>query len=181
MDYMKRLGYNPTDAQIFYNYGRSKQKTSKATTAADLQKLSLGNAASLYDDAVITKDDYISILESHGYSADAATLTVELADIKNAQAARKQFATQMIDEVKLGYQTIDQAVSQLYSNGFTEAEVLGYQTKMTTAKKAALKLPSRAELDSMAKKGIITQADWENAMLSLNYDPTWIPQLWAIL
>ena len=52
---------------------------------------------------------------------------------------------------------------------------------MTTAKKSSIKGPSRAELDSMAKKGILNEADWTAAMTNMGYDPTWIPLLWQIV
>lgn len=181
MQYMARLGYDAQDAEIFYQYGISKQKKSKATTAADLQKLSLSNAATLYDDGVMTHDEYISVLESHGYSLDAATLTAQLTDIKRAIADRKTYATQLVDEVKLGITTIDNAVSQMYSQGFTEAEVMSYQTKMHAAKVVGIKGPTRAELDSLAKKGVISESDWTAAMTALNYDPNWIPILWKLV
>lgn len=175
LDYMRKLGFDDATGQIVIQYGKSKSKATKVTTANDLQHLSLTNAATLYDDGVITKDDYSAILEAHGYGPESTALTIELADIKNAQAARKAYADGLVTDVQLGLVPIDVAVADLGAQGFTQVEVATYQQKMLNVLKTTQKMPSKADIDKMYKLGLITATDWENAMLRLGYGPNWIP------
>ena len=141
----------------------------------------MGNAASLFDDALIDAATYQEILTEHGYSEEAAKLTVELATFKADQTNLTQQAQLIVEGVKLGQ--LDQATAQsdLYSLGLPQAAVGKYMLQIETAKIANAKLPTRAELDSMAKKGIIDQPTWEATMQILGYSADWIPRLWVLV
>jgi len=177
----KKLGFSDYNANILADYGLSKSKTSKATTADSLQKLSLSNAATLFEDGAIDMPTYIQVLSDHGYSQEAAQLTAELTLIKLQQQERKDYADNLAAEVQLGITTFDSALSSLYEHGYTEAEVAKYSVAMQRARRKAEQLPPRAELDKMLKKGVIDLPTWEQAYRELGYSDTWIQRIAKIL
>lgn len=175
--HLMKLGFSQNSAQVLYDYGKSKSKTSKATTASALHGLSLGVSATLFDDGVITGTEYESILLDHGYGSEAASLTVELALLKQQAAARKEYAQSLIDQVKLGAITYTNAESDLYNQGYTDAEVAKYTLQLQQAQKANYKLPSRAELDKLFKGKFIDAQTWTEVMSLYGYSDFWIQKL----
>lgn len=169
----RKLGFSEENAGVLADYGLSKAKTSKSETAQRLQGLSLGAAETLYQDQAIDKDKYTEILLAHGLGEDAATLTVELADIRAAQQARNEYSAFLVDQVSLGQLTTTDAVSKLFDNGFTAAEVDALLIKMQRAQSSNNKLPSKSDIDAMLKKGIIDQATWRQTMALLGYQEPW--------
>lgn len=164
-----KLGFDPADALILYNYGYSKSKASKAATAADLAKLSLTNAKTLFENGGLTQQQYVEVLLEHGYSQEAADLTVETTQIQLALKERKDYATYIVDLVDLGQSTIADAVNTLVKAGFTAEEVTKYETQMKRTKAKAAKLPSRSEIDKLYDNGTIAYDLWLNFMEQLGY------------
>lgn len=174
---LMKLGFSEENATVLFNYGMSKSKTSKATTAADLAKVSLGNAKTLFDDDIITQQEYVEILLAHKYSQAAADLTAELAAFEKDSTKRKNYADMLLAQVRLGQMTKSEAESDLFANGFTPGEVAKYLQQIEQAKLIHGKLPSEAKLDDMLKKSIITPEVWLETMQLLGYSLTWSERL----
>ena len=170
---LMKLGYSQQTAELLYNYGYSKSKTSKATTAGDLSKLSLSNAKTMFAYGIINGSTYNEILQEHGYSLEAASLTVELLQFEQQLAERKAQAENIIADVQLGVTSAVDAQSSLYSLGMTDTEVATYMKKLESAIKANNKLPSEAELGKMLKKGLIDAPTFISTMGLLGYSEYW--------
>lgn len=156
--YLHYIGLDDPSIPWIIKYGDSKKKAPAAAQAADLAKISAAVAGTMFADGIIDATLYQEILLEHGYSPEAAALTVALDKQKLALAARKTTATSIVDQVKLGTLTLDQAVTQLYSLGFTQNEVIIYQESMRTARAAKAKVFTEAELKSFWKHGLIDDA-----------------------
>lgn len=177
---LKKLGFSEKLATQFVDFGLNGAKTTKAETAGTLQSLSLGNAKALFNDGVLTADQYHEVLVEHGYSDEAAGLTVQLAQIDLARQQRNDYATFLIDEVKLGNVNVDDAVSELYNNGYTDLEVAKYQLKMRQAIQGNTKLPSHSELNAMLKANVIDGNEWLSTMQVLGYSEYWATKLYQL-
>lgn len=176
----RKLGFSADNAEVLYQYGFSKSKASKAETAADLQKVSLSNAATMFDDGLITSGEYTQILIDHGYSQDAADLTVQLTEFKEALKQRKTIAQEIVDEANLGEIDDTQAQDQLYALGYTQGEVSKWLLKLKATKKAKAKLPSRSDLDKMLKKGLIDNNTYLQVLQADGYSLYWAERYMAL-
>jgi len=172
-DVLEKLGFPEDLIQPFIDFGLQGAKTTKAGTAADLASLSLGNAKTLFDDGVLNEDQYKEVLLEHGYSDEAATLTVDVAVIAQQTKARADYAAYLVNEVKLGGISVDDAVTQLYDNNYSTPEVAKYQLQMLSAQQSNTKLPSRSDLAKMAKKGLIADDLWLSMLQVLGYSEQW--------
>jgi len=170
---LQKLGFSIENATVLYNYGLSKSKTSKAQTAGDLHKISLGNARRMFDDGILDAATYKQVLRDHGYSDEAATLTMDLADLELAQQQRKDRADYLVELVKLGRMTQADAVSNLYEIGFGQAEVTRYLDKIETERTINGKLPSRSEVGHMLKQGIVSTDVYLQTLELLGYSSFW--------
>lgn len=173
LDYLHYIGLGQRDSEVILKYGNSKQKAPAAAQAADLSKISAAQAKTMFDDGIINEQIYVEILLDHKYTQEAAQLTVSLAKQEQAIAARKTELTTLIDEVDVGAQTEQNALSYLYANGYTDAEVAKFVKDVHTKQVAKAKLPSRSELESFVKKGIIPVSVWRQAMTSIGYAKIW--------
>lgn len=179
---LMKLGFSEANASVLYEYGKAAGNTAAAATAADLARVSLGNARTAYDDGLITRDMYVQVLLDHGYSQDAADLTVNLAEYELQQAQLKSRGDLLVEEVKLGYLTPAQAESQLYDLGMATLQVARYMDKIESARVLNAKLPSESQVEAMYKKGIITIDDALGTLSLLGYNQTWserIIKLWG--
>ena len=172
--YLHYIGVGDSDAIILLKWGQSKAKAPVAAQAADLAKISTGVAGTMYADGIIDQATYNEILLEHGYSPDAAALTIQLEGQKAALAARKTFVTGLVDEVNAGVLSEQDAISRLFAQGFTAAEVAAATIRIKTVKTAKAKFPSQAELDAFRKNGIIDQSAWASGYGVLGYADTWI-------
>lgn len=171
------LGYdNATIAQLIA-YAAYTKPTTTGSAMADLAKVTIATATGLFDDGAITADQLNTILLAHGYTADAAALQTEFITLKNDASIRKANAQALVDQVNLGQVTIADAVSQLHAAGYSQNEVLKYQKAMHLAKQTSLKLPTFAQAASMYKQGLIDEPTFTAFLVTLNYDPEWIPLL----
>jgi len=159
LDYLAYIGLAPRDAALIVKYGDAKKKAPAAGVASALAGISAANAKTMYDDGIITGAEYTDVLIAHKYSAEAAALTVQLADQTAALAKRKQDATDIVNQANAGQITDADAISSLYSLGYTDAEVAGYALKLKQLKTASAKRFTDADLKSLWKHGLIQDAD----------------------
>ncbi len=172
-----RLGYTAADINTLITYAESLTVKPHKKAPTDLTSLALADANGLFNDGAITAQQLQAIYEAHGYSTLAASLAVQYIELKAAAAARRAYATELVNEVDLGLTTLQAAVSSLYAAGYTMAEVVKYEKAMKKARVARVKEPTLAEVEKMWKKGLITSADMTNYLQAQGYNPAWIPLL----
>lgn len=170
---LMKLGFSEENATVLYEYGYAKSKAGKAQTAADLQKVSLGNAKKMLEDGLVNAQQYEQILIDHGYSQEAASLTASLAQFEIAQTERKDRANLLLEEVKLGDITKSEAESALYNLGFNTGEIGKYLDKIEASRILNRKLPSETQVKDAYKKGLVTDAQAVAQLELLGYDQTW--------
>lgn len=173
--YLHYIGMDDKSANIIMRYGKSKGAAPAASQAADLASISASVAKTMFTDSIIDAPTYTEILLEHGYSQDAAGLTVQLAQQELQIAARKANVQSVVDQVNAGTLSEQDAVTQLYSQGYTTAEVDAAVVKMKAGSVAKTKLPTRAELDDFRKAGVITADQWAAGYQALGYTADWIP------
>ena len=178
--YLKYIGLGDKDAQIIFKWGQSKKAAPAAAQAADLASISAAQAKTMYTDGIIERAVYLEVLAEHGYSPDAAKLTVQLTDTENALTARKQTAQGYVDLVNTGQMTEQDALSALYSLGYTDAEVAGWALKIKQAKAASAKLPTESQFTAMLRAGVISGDEWKSAMQLLGFSPQWSDLLYLL-
>ena len=175
------LGYTPQLIDVIVAGSVAPAATSKATTAVSLQQASLSQAASMYQDQIITEEQYKSILAAHGYAPDFIDATVRLENLKLVQSLHSTEGTILVDQVALGQITQQQAIDQMASLGFSTAESLKYQKQILGKQTTNAKLPSLTEVKDMWKAGIITDADLLEFLGLTGYGPTWGPRMFTLL
>lgn len=172
-DKLKAYGYTDGDADLMLQYAKRRGKKSKNTTAVKLHQTSISVAVGLYKQHAFDDGQLRDVLLAHGYSEEAARLTVELESLQLQAATRREEGAFLVDLVKLGKIDSATAVSKMYDAGFSPGEVLHYERQITKNRVKKFKTPGEAELAKMFKKGIITEQDLYDAMINSGYDDTW--------
>lgn len=172
--YLKYIGMGPQDSDLIMKYGAAKRKAPAGAAAAELMKLSVATAGSMYTDGIIDSAVYLEVLIAHGYSTEAAQLTLQLEDQKNTLVQRKDYVTGLVDAVKVGAMSEQAALADLYAKGYTDAEVYAAQIKMGKAKVAKFKTPTEAQLDALRKAGAIGYDTWAAGYSTLGWSESWI-------
>ena len=173
INYTRYIGMGERDAKVLVQYGLSKVKAPVAAQAADLMKISVGNARTMFDDGLIDQATYAQVLVSHGYGEESTKLTVALAAQEQALAARKSTAQALVDQANSGLISDTTVETQLYALGYTDAEVVIWMNKVRAAKVAKARVPSASEFKSAWKHQLIDDAEYLQALELLGYSQQW--------
>lgn len=167
--YAKFIGMEDKSAAIMVQWGLSKAKAPVSALAANLQSVSAAQAKLMYEDHVVDEATYIQILEQHGYSPDAAQLTVALAKQEVDIKALTTLKADLLAEVDHGVISEAEMVSKLYAAGLSQLAVEAQVLKIKAAKVAKTKQPTLAEFTDWLKVGIIDGDTYVNDLVALGY------------
>ena len=163
------LGIGDRDAEILVKYGHIQTKIPASVQAEQLAGVSAANAKSMYEDGIINEATYMEILAAHGIEPQAANLIVALAKQQLDLTARKNYVTGLIAEVNAGLLPETDLISQLYSNGYTDAEVAAAVNKVKAAKTAAAKQPTKADAIEFLRYGLLSGDNFIALLVALGY------------
>jgi hypothetical protein len=166
-------GFDATAVDALLKLAATKKPAKQTAVAEGLNAVSVGVAHSYWTHGAITDDQYVQILEAHGYDAQTAGLLLQVQKQEQAVADRKQFGVDLVNEVLAGIITQDQAVQQMAGQNFTQAESARVLKQIARVQKSTSKTPGEAELLKMTKAGVITTDEYEAALMTLGYSQKW--------
>jgi phage gp36-like protein len=166
-------GFSLENAVLLLRYATRQSKTTKAATATAQKTVSEAQAKTAYEDGLIGRDQYLTLLEAHGWAPAAALLEVQLTDIAIETKDRKQVSTDIVNQYEAGMIDQQTALQLLAQSGLTPAEQAAAAKKLTSAKSAKAKIPSEAELRAFALHDIITPDDYQSTLVVLGYSEAW--------
>lgn len=179
-DYLHYIGIGDRDSALLVKWGLSKMKAPLAAQAAGLQKISAGNAKTMYEDGIIDVPTYTSILEAHGYTPEAAALEVALGKQELDIKAVKNYIDGLVAEVNAGLKSETQMVSEMYAAGLTEVQIATATNKVKSARVAKAKLPTKAEANDFLRYGIISGDQYVALVEAMGYPATTALDFYAL-
>jgi len=147
---------------------------SAAITAQKIATLSISNARTLFDDGALTEQQYEQVLQQHGYSAELAAAQVQADQISAHTRQRKTTLNNLLAEVETGSTTIDDAVSQLQAQGFSNSEISVFQLKVARTMKVNAKHPSIGDMKAFIKAGYMTVTQFVLELQAQGWTDPWI-------
>jgi len=166
-------GFESADIDRLIKYTKTSSKTTAAAAPKTNHLLSMQSAKQMYNEGVVTEDQYRAVLTAHGLDPLTVDNEVKLDQIQQAAAQRKAVGQSIVDEFKAGDITIDDAKQQLAQAGFTAAEQAKWQKQLKTVRLAAAKIPSEADLNHFLQKSIITSDEYVAALVASGYSSSW--------
>lgn len=171
--YLKYIGIDANSAQIILNYGHSKSKTPTGVVAQTLGGIVAGQAKTMFQDGIITSEQYVDVLTGHGYTEAAATLEVNLVKYEIDVQQRKSYAETLILQVLQGLMTEQQFQAQLSSQGYTAAEVAKYTQELQQRYQQTQKKLSNSDVKEFLKAGIFSNDDAYGALQLNGWNSTY--------
>lgn len=171
---LTRHGFDQQHIVWISNLLGATKSTVASSAAATNHSVSVGTAKSLFADGAITKDQFISVLEQHGYTPALATTTADVLELADHVKERKQLIADTLAEVSAGVVSLDSGTSTLAGFGATAAEIAKFHLAAAKALRVAAKHPSIAELDRFAKAQLITQSQYTQELSTQGWSPQWV-------
>lgn len=162
--YLKYIGIDANSANFILAYGKSKSKTPLGVVAQTLGGIVAGQAKVMFQDGIITSQQYVDVLTGHGYTEEAATLEVKLVQYEFDVAARRSYAETLISQVLQGLMTEGQFQAQLSAQGYKGAEVARYTQQLQQRYQQTQKKLSNSDVKEFLKAGIFTPDDAYQAL-----------------
>lgn len=178
---LSKRGYSDQDVDLIVTDALAQAKAKVKPPPAPTTHLTVGAITEAYNDGVITQDKYKELLTDHGYSADEIAVTIALDEYKATVAQQKDLVATLKAEVSLGTKTPADVQAALGQANFTQGQIERVMVSLHQQKRATAKLPSLAEMSSMAKKSIITQDDLLAGVQALGYADPWDQRLVALV
>lgn len=172
-------GFDGPDIDVLIGYAKLQKPKASTATAHAAQGVSLATARTLFDDGAITEAQYREVLAEHGLEQSAIDADVQVAQITNAARERRQSGQDIVNEFQAGLIDLATAKQQLAQQGFTMAEQAKYQRQLRTAKTAAAKVPSEADLNHFLQASIISPSDYLAGMEAAGYSSDWASKFLA--
>jgi hypothetical protein len=178
--YLYTQGYDETTTKLILKYIESKVYGHLAETTNSLFQLSIGQLEQMFTDKVIDAEQFKQGLIAHKYTPEASDLLVHLREVQNELVHRKEQASDIVAEFRLGLIDIDKAVSLLHNAGFSQGEVDKYQSEMVRAKALNSKLPNEGILNGLLKKGLIGEELYIKQLVTLGYSTLWASLIYEL-
>ncbi len=172
-EYARFIGMEPKSAALLLEWGKTKLKQPLAGAYADLAKVTLGTATTLYEAGSVDRATLLGVFRAHGYSAEAADLAAEGVDLKAEAKDRAAALDTLAAEVDLGRRTLESALSEAYKDQYTAVEIEHLESKVRTKKLAKAKLPSESQLHKMLTVSLLTTPQYVAGLELIGYAPAW--------
>lgn len=170
---LKERGYSDHDAQLLVDDALAVAKGKTKATPTEATKLTVAELGSAFDDGLIDETAYRHFLGLHGVTGNDLEITVGMRKYAHAKAAKKATADTIKAEVALGVLTVDEAVQQLYKDGFSNDEVQRLESGFRQEKRKAAKVPDLSVLTQLFKNELIDQAKYLAGIQALGYNAPW--------
>lgn len=164
-----QYGFNKDAITASIKFGNFKAIGKATDQNTALAQLSVSQLKTMFDDGIIDKTQLVLGLEEHGYNSEVAVLLSNLYETEQQLKDNKDYATMVIDRVKLGRLTKLEALDDLASRGYTQAQLTKYDLDIENIKTTSGKLPTKAEFDDFWKHGLISDSDYVTALQLLGY------------
>ncbi len=169
----KDVGYNELNAKRLTDFTLRLNGAVGDDNEAVLGELTRSNVLRFYTDGVVDRDTAISVLLASGLSDDAAELFIISADLNIQADERRDSIDTIIEQVKGGIITFEQAQDALNR---LELEELEKQRALNTLERAQAKrnkLPTKSDLDKFLDAGIIEDTEYLTNIRLLGFSDLW--------
>ncbi len=177
---LRANGYADPDVNAIIALGNAHRKTPEVAAVTTLHGATHATVEQLYDAGTLTRDQANGLLVRLGFDPEAATLALNLIDVKHHAAERRIETELIVAQVQAGKLSFEEAQGKLAQLGLTEVETARALTQIQRAALVKHKLPSEAELMSMYQVSLIDRATVAATLGILGYDATWAERLIAL-
>lgn len=167
-------GFDLAHQQIILKAVTPAVNTTNATAVSAIHTLSIGNAKTLWEEQAITSDQYVQVLIAHGYDAATAALQLQADSVALHIKQQKQEIADLTSQVESGTMTVDDAVTQLQKDGFTQSQISKFTLQIAKYSKISVKIPSLADLSKFLKAQLITIDDYKQALIDSGWSDPWL-------
>ena len=175
------IGYSEENAQRLTDFTVQLNAPKEEDDPDDLTQLTRANIIGLFEDGVFTKETATDLLIGIGLSEASAALFVEASSLDLERQRRKDEIKIILDQAEFGSITFEEAQDALNGLGLESGEITAAITKLQKVDARRNKLPSKADLDKMVKKKIISKEIYLETLQRIGYNKTWADRLAKLL
>lgn len=174
------LGYSQRNASRLADFVEVDVADSANTETAAERDLTRADLIGAYSDGILSKPQAGTMLRELGYSADETELVLDREDIRVMRAERKETRTAIIDQAVADVITVVTAQDKLSAAGYTADEITAAMREIERKTAAAVKEPTKAELDKFRRYKLISDEEYRAELARLGYAQKWIDRFIAL-
>lgn len=170
----KDIGYDDEKAQNLTKFTLALNDTSSTDDDAELKTLSRSSILGFFQDGLITEQRAKELLESLGYSPDAAQLYIQSVILDLERKERNEEVAFVLDLAKSRLISVTEAEGRLARIGLETGEIAKALNVLVREQEKRNKVPSKTDAEKMYKAGLITLNDYKRVLESEGYADKWI-------
>ena len=167
------IGYDTARATLLTDFTLALNADEDPDDLSEVTELSRASVIGFYSDGVLDRDSAMELLIDMGYSTESALMYVTASELDAERQARKDIKALVIDKFKAGIISFQEAESEIMGLGLETVERDRVIIALVKAQAATYKMPSKADLDKMYKKELITDDIYLYSLSLHGYSPFW--------
>jgi len=175
------VGYSPEDADLLTQFTLAFNEDTDAGQSQEVRELTRAQIETFLAEGLFTEDEALDGLQSIGYTpANAQTIVIltSLRQERRLQDTRVDVIRRQFSNETISY---NDAVTALDGIGLPAPKRDLILAQLEAEKQSQIRLPSRAELDRMAKAGLVTQDEYMTQLDHMGYAPQWAEKFWTLV
>jgi hypothetical protein len=175
------IGYNEENAQNLLRFTILANEGEDALLPGESLDIVRPQVERALASGAVSHSDAVDILRATGLSNDSAELVADSIELKAILDARDAEKDAIIAQASNGIIAFDVAYDKLSALNLSAQELQKSVADIERLRTGNSKSPTRAELQTMLSKGIITAPQWYNAMLLQGYGDFWTRKFYRLI
>lgn len=173
VDRYRDIGYSQANAEMMRDFTVAYNSDRDTENPEELERLTRTAVLGLFSDGALSETQALALMTELGIGRAAALIFLEAEKLNTERRDRREQTDLILERAQAGILSFTQASDGLGELGLEPVELQRALTTLERRRASATRLPSRANLDSMLKAGLISDSEYIQTMQRLGYAEFW--------
>lgn len=174
------LGFNPDNARLMTQFTLAYNAETPPEEPGELEGLTRATVIGMFEDGIVTREQAAEVMGDLGYTPDATELFLLQRELEIERSTRREEIQLVLDQVRGGAVTFDQAQDRLGALGLEPAELAKATVGLLREAERLTTIPPRGDLDKMLKGQLIDKDQYIEALNRRGFSRFWADRYLAL-
>jgi len=167
------LGFNADNARLMTQFTLAYNAVTPPEEPGELEGLTRATVIGMFEDGIVTREQAAEVMGDLGYTEDATELFLLQRELEVERSTRREEIQLVLDQVRGGAVTFEQAQDRLGGLGLEPAELAKATVSLLREAERLTTIPPRGDLDKMLKGQLINKDQYVEALNRRGFSRFW--------